>query len=306
MSVKTYSDLGLSQYEGTNNVRGKLATLLDRKTIHGIQFERSSPNPGDVLQINVELGGEQVSSLLEGTIHFYAETGVVTMVAATFSGNAESAISTYGNQYLPQLYEVTRSGNAMAVTPIQQIYVSKADGKTVKYDYEDRSQGEWQLVFDYTTMGKLSGYSNSTDDTAKFLNSLFYFELPVRNGEYVMGGNTSGRDAQTYLVYLDIGGNAGSSGGSGEGGSGGTEHPPQTTGEISGIAFAYKDGNSYVQIKKGGNVVTFSITASADHGGAKIEFEPQNNNFTVDDVENNNTGQFEIKDTTSTGSGGSG
>ena len=157
--------------------------------------------------------------------------------------------------------------------------------------------------------------SKYDNDLKAYTHSLFYFEIPVKAGEYALGGATSN---QVYLLYLDIGGNAGSSGGSGEGGSGGTEPPPQPTGEISGIAFAYQNGTTYTKITHDGtNVVTYKISGPKDsdgnpvktHSGAAITFTPSNaSNMEVAFSNSDTTGQFAVSknDPPNTGSGGSG
>ena len=270
--------LNLTQYSGKNNVRGKLATMLmGSASINGIQFAKAIPSASSLLtDISVQMGDQTVTSLVEGSIHFYSGKGVVTMVAATLytrdnqvtssSGSADytsasSASSTSSYHYLPKLYQVDRSSGSIVLTAIDRIYVNRETGD-VKYNTDP---GGYEKVFDYDTMGGLNTNTGSTN--RYYMNSLFYFELPVSAGEYVLGG--SGNNP-TYLLYLDIGGNAGSEGTEGDGEDDGNK--PDYDGEISGVYFVDASGNNITQDgKTDGPAVAFDITTS-NTNGTSIKF----------------------------------
>ena len=330
VTAKTSAQLGLTQYDDdTNNVRKKLGDILKESNtkIQGISLDPAiKPSDGNYSSCSlaienngtVSLGkGYEVKSLLKGSVNFYLKSsGVITMVAGTFyaGGSIPYYMSTSDNHNLPKLYQVIRDsdGNIINLVDIDKIYRHKTNGEIV-YANSNPDENNWDCVYNYSNMMTLS--SKYDNDLKAYTHSLFYFEIPVKAGEYALGGATSN---QVYLLYLDIGGNAGSSGGSGEGGSGGTEPPPQPTGEISGIAFAYQNGTTYTKITHDGtNVVTYKISGPKDsdgnpvktHSGAAITFTPSNaSNMEVAFSNSDTTGQFAVSknDPPNTGSGGSG
>lgn len=302
ISMKTWSNLGFTQYEGTNNVRGKLEEMLKSSgaTLNGMKLGSNSPLATKKISVDVTLAGQSVTSLLQGSINFrVAGKGVITLVAGTFEGGSMQSLGT-GAQSAPDLYQITRDPSTKdisAITKITTVYEYNGE-----YTYNEKPHANATLVYDEVWTNNLSAGND------QYLYSLFYFEIPVNEGEYAFcNGNA-------YLLYLDIGGNAGSGGGSGEGGSGGTEPPPQPTGEISGIAFAYQNGTTYTKITHDGtNVVTYKISGPKDsdgnpvktHSGAAITFTPSNASNMEVAFSNSNTGQFAVSknDPPNTGSG---
>ena len=343
ISVLTYSQLNFTQYDDStpNQVREKLETMLLESSdhIYGIQIARLAPdlNVNDryssrsgVLELStpVQLGETSVNSLVKGTIHFSLQTkGVITLVAATLPTHADyvtgekNGINTVypGNYSLPKLYKVERDPSTGKITALNVINViaKDSDGNFSYHDSVEAANGK-TIVFNYATMGTLTTSNNSYK---AYMESLYYFEIPVGDGEFVLGGN--GNASSAYLLYLDIGANAGEDleenpdDGDGNGGTG-TPEDSDEKGTIEGVAFAYKSGNLYVQITKtvkdGNNqdvaiVVTFDFSlkdkSSNAHTGATAKFTgtaPTGSSAASVTTSNNNTGQFTITEN-DTGSG---
>ena len=337
ITVKTLQQLGLTQYDGStaNQVRTKLARMLkSNKNLNGLCFPLySSPSETNLLTFGgntISMGGKDVNSLVKNSIHFVVEkAGVITMVAATVSSKydelpGESYNTATAAYVLPMLYQVKRYANGDIEKLIPVKYICR-DNTT--NDIEILSaltssgtapEGK-TLLFNYDTMSRLTTGDNSNADKA-YMDSLFYFEIPIGAGEYVLGSSGS---SSAYLLYLDIGANAGKDleetpdGGDGTGGTG-TPEDSDEKGTIEGVAFAYKSGDLYVQIikiVKDGNgkdvaiVVTFDFSlkdkSSNAHTGATAKFTgtaPTGSNAASVTTSNNNTGQFTITEN-DTGSG---
>ena len=278
------NDLNFTQYRGENDVRSKLSGFLNSAVLHGLQFSASIPNANSVISNNVVLGSNSVESLVQGTIHFSVEnSGVITLVAGTFTSNAINSYTSWGgDQYLPMLYKVVRDETTKKIIRLDDVYRIDVNGNT--YTSKDTVPSGTELVYDYATMGKLCGYN----DEKAYCQSLFYFEIPVKKGEYVFGG--SGQP-QAFVLYLDIGANAGTEGGDdSEGGP--SDEQDENDRTISGVGFAYYDTASgkYVRLTcdndgnptfavEGANVLTYQILRSSS-GSISVSFTPSSSGLT--------------------------
>ncbi len=210
---------------------------------------------------SVKLNNQTKSNyeMLNGAINFnLSENGYITTVAGTYFDSSTNI----DKHSLFSLYEVERNENnaITKVIKIENIYLQDADKKTVLYNQDSKPEG-YTLAFDSTEMNKLETF-----------NAAYYFEIPVKKGEYALGGAVGETDG-AYLMYLDIGANGDLSTGTPEQGT------KQTYG-ISGVNFVEQDiidGKKTVAPIDGENypVATYQIalnTANTNTTGLTISF----------------------------------
>ena len=262
------TELNLQQYLTGAKVRDKLDILLNDK------IENDNDNRLCTLKLNfdvdedkpltyaasVNLGSQSVSSLVQGSVHFaLEESGIITMVVATISNTAATAPSAYITAYLPKLYRVNRNGSGTItdLDLIETIYQ-----KNGQY-YYNSDPGNAVCVFDYSKMGSLSCTSTGTN-IYQYANSLFYFEIPVDAGEFVLAGKSC-----AHLLYLDIGANAGDS--STPPSSGGVADP---TGKLTGVYFVDANGNPILQnVETDGTKPAVAFEIKLKNTGVSVSFE---------------------------------
>ncbi len=89
------------------------------------------------------------------------------------------------------MFELTRDSNnkITGFTRIEKIY---SNGKDITYTPTDG----YTEVFDITALSK---------NRVLEPNAAYYFELPVKSGDYVIGCATDSEAYNAYLMYLDIG-----------------------------------------------------------------------------------------------------
>ena len=304
ITVQRYNSdvLNLTQYDDStsNQVRRKVGELLKQsEMMFGIKFATLAPNitsdtdatRDGLLHLaagaEVMLGDKTVNSLVQDSIHFALKNqGVITMVMATPSSNFNYVVgekngsqTVYPSIYaMPMLYRVDRDGNG-DITNLEAIRTICRDNATGVISYNDtltdnKAPSGKTLLYNYDTMGKLCNGSNTSAQDAACMQSLFYFEIPVDKGEYVLGGGGA-TNAQSFLVYLDIGANAGTQGPGNEDNPGGTT--AEYTGELNGVYFVDGNGNPILQNVtpdpgKTAPAVAYQIMLG-DTNGVSIQFD---------------------------------
>lgn len=193
-------------YERANSVINQFNTTMEGKRwAQGLRFYgtdnlTSSSNYTDYL--NAKLIGKTYSKyqFLQSGLNFTVkEKGYITVIMST----AMSA------KVMFELYKISRSGcsttancsDEHSVTNVEQIkqiykYQSGTDSSgNAKYSYDyNTNSHNGTLAFDFTKI------SPSTE------NALYYFEIPVEPGDYLIGKNEKGTSNNTaFIVYLDIG-----------------------------------------------------------------------------------------------------
>lgn len=235
-AIKNYpkTDVASFNFEKYTDSRNTLQQICETSSrIHGIHFEDSEVSSSNILTVpsGVKINGETFNSnyqLLKGSIDFnLKKTGFINFFAGTYYTQTR----TYN---FFSIYDVKRSGGTItSVKRITKIYQnSHWDTSQVsnsltnpKFFYQytdgsfsnivvsgvtraatladrDTSKGNNGLIFDVAT---------ALEANAVATNAVYYFEIPVNDGEYAMGmvpGKSASSYTGAYMFYLDIGANA--------------------------------------------------------------------------------------------------
>ena len=204
----TPESLGFEKY---NDSREALQHILtDNNFVHGIHFDNNQVSSSNLLTIpanTARVGGVNYTTSYQvpkGSINFNLKsTGFINFFAGTYnSGNVSLNFFS--------LNHVFRSGGTITnIKPISAIYQnndwnnqiasSSSTNPKFVYKYSDNTYSSGtagSLVFNVATI--LGG-------NAPVNNAVYYFEVPVNDGEYAMG--VSGSTQGAYMLYLDIGAN---------------------------------------------------------------------------------------------------
>ncbi len=200
--------------------RNAVATAIEgQNTVHGIHFDVSASSTyatgyyrGSIYQgayteqtmlLKSYNGAAKTTRMPKGCIDFELEdSGFITFFAGMYNST-----STVTNLNFFSLFKVNRSSPTnFTLSEIKKIYKSStwtADNPTYVYWYDGESEpsGKGDLVFDVET----ALWPARTKD-----DSLYYFEIPVNQGEYVMGAVNQSHTSNTahqgaYMMYLDLG-----------------------------------------------------------------------------------------------------
>ena len=213
---KKYSDLGFVEYE---TVRENFAASMnDAAVVHGFHFVKKLPKTGEtkdaatiIAQGDVLIDGKyyttgevpeeykdcthisQKYEFVKGGLNFtLRESGYITAILGAFYNSS-------GNESMFDLYKVERTaGKITSLTKINNIYRDNTT-KAISYDPTD-TNGKTK-VFSFESLTK-SGSEPFIHGAA------YYFEIPVVEGDYVIGVANDSSAANAYLMYLDIGANA--------------------------------------------------------------------------------------------------
>ena len=221
----TYSELGFKQYE---SVVSSFSSVLTGKTmVYGLRFQPTSTQGITIENNNVtstttegdiSLFGENYTGyeLIDGAINFKVKTpGLITTIAGTFAQAS-------GNHSFFNLIEVTRDSNnkITGARVIEKIWVKYSGASIIDIQYNSDIPD---------TTGYSLVYSEENMNTLTSTQTAYYFEIPVKAGDYALGA-LKGSSTGAYLMYLDIG----ASGEEDNSGSGTTTVPVH---QISGVNF---------------------------------------------------------------------
>lgn len=201
-TLSGHSSISSSEFMEYDTVRTKFDdSMSGSKTLHGFHFEKHLPTTTTALtdsfkierdiQLYVKKDGKyrletyNNYQLVKGGLNFHVnETGYITAILS-------SVYNTSYEHSLFDLFEVTRDSNnkITGFTRIEKIY---SNGKDITYTPTDG----YTEVFNITALSK-----NGVLET----NAAYYFELPVKSGDYVIGCATDSGAYNAYLMYLDIG-----------------------------------------------------------------------------------------------------
>jgi|GEM_PF-3826726 len=207
----TPTELGLTKY---NEAREALDSIMTGEDfIHGLHFYYASGvtvSANNTVTIdNAIINGSDPMDDYElpvNTIDFNLKSaGKINFFAGSYYNQTTTSLGSYADSFF-SIYEVTRSGSDItAVTRIDYVYknndYNSADpsSKPYVYQYQNGSKpsNAGEMVFDMNYMY----------NTPPVANALYYFEISVNSGEYAMSC-VSGKEAGSYLMYLDISANA--------------------------------------------------------------------------------------------------
>lgn len=201
---ETYSNLN---FKGYKKVRKNFDnTMVDSQMVHGFHFYNKISETG-YESINKPIllydkASDQLVShnnyqLIKGGINFtLAEAGEIKTIVGAFFRISN------GNNSLFDLYKAERnaSGAISAFHRIKNIY--KDQNGNVFYDYELTDTANYTKVFSFEDLTKKDGELLTA-------NAAYYFEIPVKKGDYVIGADKNSSLLNAYLMYLDIGANGG-------------------------------------------------------------------------------------------------
>lgn len=199
---KTHEQLGFKQYEAV--VSSLSETMTGKTMVYGLRFHPTSKD-GVTIENNtvasattvadISMFGNTYSNyeLIDGAINFKVKSqGIITTVAGTFAASS-------GDHSFFNLIEVTRdsSNKITGARVIEKIWVKYSGEKITDIQYNDDLAD---------TTGYTQVYSEEKMNTLSSTQTAYYFELPVKAGDYALGA-LKGSSTGAYLMYLDIGAN---------------------------------------------------------------------------------------------------
>ena len=180
----------------------------------GIHFMNSSISMDHMIVApKVLINGQTYTNyqMPENAIDFNLKSkGFINFFAALYFG---------GNSTFFSLNHIIRNNDntIKEINHITEIYQNLSN-KSLPYIYKYTNQNSEGYYYSNNSNTLPSGYqcifytswietpSLENWDTSNYMTKLYYFEIPVNEGEYALG-SVSGRDGG-YLLYLDIGANA--------------------------------------------------------------------------------------------------
>ena len=193
---KTVSELGLTKYDSARNTIQEVSESTDR--MHGIHFENNEVSTSNKITKNggIKMHGNVYNDLLRGSVEFHLKKeGHINFFAGTY-------YTATRNFNFFSIYKVERNnGSISSAKRILRIYTNTASGPTYVYEYSDGTYSTGTagtLVFDV---------ESTLEDDAPLNNALYYFEVPVNEGEYAMGmvpGKSASSYTGAYMIYLDL------------------------------------------------------------------------------------------------------
>jgi len=187
------TDLDLKRYE---DARSSLDTILSNsQRVHGLHFMGGGVSSSSTTTISsATINGTEYSNypVLLNSIDFnLKEEGYITVFAGSFYYSyADSTAKSFFS-----LYKVTRGNNnaISSVSEIKSIWKNNTTGDYVYVTNNESTTGCTKL-FDLQFL--------TSEPPVK--NAVYYFEIPVGEGEFAIGSSASDGG---YLLYLDIGSN---------------------------------------------------------------------------------------------------
>lgn len=234
LSRVTPASLGFEKYDASRDTLQSIFTSSGNQ-VHGIKFD-TEVSAGSVTTIpanTARLNGATISSTYQvpkGAVDFnLKKTGIINMFSGAYNSGGTSSNKVTTLQFF-SLYEVNRTGGTLnSVSEISIIYrnkywnKSKPSDKTTnpKYFYKYKSGSFSNVVVNGTTRAAIAADRDTTagNDGIEFdigtvlrgtcpvRNIMYYFEIPVNNGEYALGAVSGSSYQGSYLIYLDIGAN---------------------------------------------------------------------------------------------------
>lgn len=265
VNKKNYDTISYSNFEHYSDVRNDFIDIMTyqdengdtvgEQYVHGFHFMPSInlTNTSVTELKNAYILGNKYDNyqLLSGGLNFSAKKGSIRVIAGSYFNSS--------NQSLFDLFYLERDANGnilkddngkFKITKIEKIY--KNSNGDVSYNTNDVNG---TLAIDFSKINKNTALS--------CVYSAYYFEIPVIEGDYVIGcdkdtSDTSSSNSNTaYLMYLDIGAN----------GNGGGELP-YTMQSVDFVAASSSDTGDFVTVPESGypsyEDVGFKLGAGTD------------------------------------------
>ena len=192
--------INASDYEKYLDSRAGFLESITDGNIYGLHFMSADISKDHLVTAEYALiNGEEKTNykMPASSIDFnLTNKGYINFFAGTYFSNNNSFFS---------LHHIVRddSDNISSIREITDIYKSTSDRKPYVYKYGDGTYSgsvtsDYSLAFSTARIKKQSSVTT---------NAVYYFEIPVNEGEYALGSVSGGTGA--YLMYLDIGTNGG-------------------------------------------------------------------------------------------------
>lgn len=205
-TVYTINQLGRQETVNANNyvryntVAPELLDMISGGNVYGLHFmsgliDKSNLVTADYVCVNDN--DYENYQLPANSIDFtLVEKGYITFMAGTYFT---------GNNSFFSLHHIIRdqSDNISEIKEISEIFSDGNKKHPYIYRYADGTFSG-TLTSEYTSVFSTTQIKKQSTLTSK---AIYYFEIPVNEGEYALGSVEGGTGA--YLIYLDIGTNGG-------------------------------------------------------------------------------------------------
>lgn len=216
------SPLNFKEYEVVRNNFD--SSMKDAKVVHGFHFMQSLPYSSTIGEnlVNEAKASESIVSrngvlidktyyttgnvpneyskchhvnaeyeFVKGGLNFtLRESGYITAILGAFYYST-------GTESMFDLYKVERNNGVIStLVRINNIY---EDNGNIVYNVTGSNQSGKKLLFDFDSL---------TQNNVLKHAAAYYFEIPVLDGDYVIGCSKGSTTNNAYLMYLDIGANA--------------------------------------------------------------------------------------------------
>lgn len=189
------------KYSKFSKVKTDFLTLMNNSNyVHGFHFMNKINIDTNTAKGKYKAKIANVSydqyEMIKGGLNFtVSQSGIITSLSGSYYPNGQD------KQGIFDIFEVTRDSNH-SITSIKKIYKIYKKNNEIEYTYSaTQALDNATLCFDFTKC-----------DTDLVMKRAYYFEFPVRAGDYVIGKRSGSRpheaDNNAYLMYLDIGANA--------------------------------------------------------------------------------------------------
>ncbi len=213
-TVPGATGLNLKKY---NSSRQALDTILSgsQKKIHGIHFMNAAISTSNtetlpIVKINGQTYNNSSYPLLKNCIDFNVkESGIINFFGGAYYDHKVSGQNVSSADCFFSLSVVERNPSTHALTSVKtlsKIFKDNRDAKAYIYQYSDGNYSDTGTSTKSANVGDTVFDMQYLSATPPVQNALYYFEIPVNNGEFALGG-VSGQDGGAYLIYLDISAN---------------------------------------------------------------------------------------------------
>lgn len=258
ITTMTVSDLGLKKYTSTDNkgARDKFNEIMkDATRAYGVHFMNTQISINNIYTADkAVINGEQPYTDYEMTANSIdfkvAKKGYVNFFAGTYYS---------GNKNFFSLHHIFRDETTKKITRVKEIskIYSRSGSSAYVYLYSDGSYSENDA--DQYTL-ELEFDCEWITNPTMVNNAVYYFEMPVNDGEYALGSASTGDGA--YLMYLDIGASATS-------GDEGKEHTIKSLYFVNTDTVTLDNAGNYPEF----NSVTFEIAGAGAGASSWAAFE---------------------------------
>lgn len=200
-----YASLGLQKYAKSRTSLGTVLAGDTNKAIYGMHFMDASVSKANLVTASAtRIQGTDYTNyeMPRDSIDFNLQRkGYINFFAGTYFSNNDSFFS---------LHKITRTaaGKIDTIKEISKVYSNNVKADPYVYLYSDGtySSASGTLPTDYTNEIFDTSWISNPGTTNWINNAVYYFEVPVNDGEYCLG-SVSGHTG-AYLLYLDISANA--------------------------------------------------------------------------------------------------